>query len=89
MNAKKTPRTLKKDLEIMDLSIRHWRLCGKKCNDAELAEQYEIDAVDLTAFRDAVAEGDFDSARNLADAMDTLVRDQIPIRLYHTIFPER
>jgi len=92
MNAKKTSRTLKHDLKRMDLAIGFWELHGRRTDDdgdKELARQYLKDVEKLTAFRDAVARGDLDDARRLADAMDTIVRDQIPLRLYHTIFPER
>jgi len=85
-------RTLKHDLKRMDLAIGNWRLEGErtaKTGDKELAKQYAADVEDLTAFRDAVARRDFEDARRLADAMDTIVRDQIPLRLYHNIFPER
>ena len=87
-----TKRTLKTDLKMLDLNIRHWRLLGSqdaKVGDREMAEQYEADAKNLEAVRDAVAKEDFDSARSLIDALDTIVRDQIPIRLYYTLFPER
>ena len=87
-----TKRTIKTDLRMLDLSIRHWRLLGSKDarhGDREMAEQYEADAKDLEAIRDAVAKDDFDSARRLIDALDTIIRDQIPIRLYYTLFPNR
>ena len=87
-----TKRTIKTDLKMLDLNIRHWRLLGSqdaKVGDREMAQQYEADAKDLEALRDAIARGDMNAARSLADAMDTIVRDQIPIRLYDTLFPER
>ena len=92
MNAKKTNRTMKHGLKMMDLAIGNWRLEGERAakdGDAELAKQYATDVEDLTSFRDAVARGDLDAARRAADAMDTIVRDQIPVRLYYTLFPER
>ena len=85
-------RTRKHDLERMDLAIGNWRLEGERAaadGDKELGKQYAADVQELTAFREAVAAGDLDDARRLADAMDTIVRDQIPLRLYHSIFPER
>ena len=89
MNAKRTKRPTKHHLSMMDLAIEHWRLLGRKEADAELARQYEADAQELTAFRDAVAAGEIETAQRLADAMDTIVRDQIPLKLFYTIFPER
>jgi hypothetical protein len=88
----KSTRTLKHDLKMMDLAIGNWRLEGERAakdGDTELASQYAADVEDLTAFRDAAARGDIETAGRLADAMDTIVRDQIPVRLYHTLFPER
>jgi len=85
-------RALKHDLKRMDLAIGNWQLMGQqatKTGDKELAKQYAADVEDLRAFRDAVARRDFEDARRLADAMDTIVRDQIPLRLYHNILPER
>jgi hypothetical protein len=93
MNAKKTnKRTLRCYLRRMDLAIAEWRLRGKRVaneGDAELAEQYATDAADLTAFREAFAAEDFETAGRLADAMDTIVRDQIPLQVYYTVFPNR
>lgn len=89
---KSTKRTIKTDLARLDLSIRHWRLLGEKrdkAGDREMAQQYETDAKDLEALRDAVAKEDFDAACRMADSMDTIVRDQIPLRLYYTLFPNR
>lgn len=89
---KSTKRTLQNDLKMMDLNIGLWQLEGQRAGeggDAELAKQYARDVQDLTAFRDAVARGEIEAARRIADTLDTLVRDQIPVRLYHTIFPER
>ena len=93
MNAKKTnKRTMQSCLRRMDLAIGNWRLEGERAakdGDKGLARQYATDVEDLTAFRDAVARGELDAARDAADAMDTIVRDQIPVRLYHNLFPQR
>ena len=93
MTAKKTNRrTMSCYTRRMDLAIRHWQLLGQRAatdGDQELATQYERDVRDLTAFRDSFAAGDFDTAARLADALDTLVRDQIPLQVYHTVFPNR
>ena len=90
----KTPnrRTLACYLRRMDLAIAHWQLLGQHAlrdGDAELARQYAKDAKELTAFREAFGAGAFATAAKLADAMDTLVRDQIPLQVYHTVFPSR
>lgn len=93
MNAKKmNKRTLACLVRRMDLAIGFWELSGQqaaKDGDKELAEQYADDVGDLKAFRDALAAGDFETAGRLADAMDTIVRDQIPTPVYFTVFPNR
>jgi hypothetical protein len=93
MYAKKTnKRTLRCYLLRLDLAISEWQLRGKRAakeGDAELAEQYATDSTDLTAFREAFAAEDFETAGRLADAMDTIVRDQIPLQVYYTVFPNR
>ena len=91
MNAK-TNATRKHDLNRPDVAIAKWRREGERAaagGDKELAGQYAADVEDLTAFRNAVARNDLDTARRLADAMDTIVRDRIPVRLYNGIFPQR
>ena len=90
----KTPnrRTIACYTRRMDTAIAEWRIYGDRAakeGDRELAKQYATDVADLQALRDAFAAGDFDEAGRLADAMDTIVRDQIPLRVYRTLFPER
>jgi len=92
MNGKTNKRTMTCYLRRMDLAIGNWQLEGERAakdGDAELAKQYATDVADLKAFRDAFAAGDFETAGRMADAMDTLVRDQIPLQVYHTVFPNR
>jgi len=92
MSTKKTNKITQHDMRRLDLAIGNWRLEGERAakdGDKELARQYATDVEDLTAFRDAVARGELDAARDAADAMDTIVRDQIPVRLYHNLFPQR
>ena len=92
MNSKPNKRTIACYLRRMDLAIGEWRLQGDRAakgGDRELAKRYAKDVDDLKALREAFAAGDFDEARRLADAMDTIVRDEIPLQIYHTIFPER
>ena len=93
MKANKTSRrTIRAHLWRMDLAIAEWQgraEVAAKYRDRELAAEYAADVAELKAFRDAFAAGDIDEARRLADAMDTIVRDQIPVQLYHIIFPER
>ena len=93
MNARKpNKRTIACYTRRLDTAIAEWRIYGERAakdGDKELAEQYAKDVADLTALRDAFAAGDMAEAGRLADAMETIVRDQIPVHVYHTIFPER
>ena len=86
-------RNKKHDLKRLDLSIGNWRNLGlhaaSRGEDRKMVEQYAADVDDLMAFRDAYAAGNLDEARRLADEMDTIVRDQIPLQLYYRLFPNR
>lgn len=92
MNAKRRTRITKHDLRRLELAIANWRIEGtrsRKEGDAEMAKHYAMDVEDLEFFRDSIVRGELETARDSADRMDTLVRDQIPLQLYHKLFPER
>ena len=79
---------IKRDLQRLDEEVSRCHRMAKFHRDGEdrsLAETYDRDAADLQALRDAVADGDFQYAERIANKVDTLVRDQIPVRLYNTI----
>ena len=85
---KKTHEHLKRDLERFQANIAKWqRACEREAGkgDMEMAGQYEQDAKDLTDIYNAIAEGNYGLAGELAYELDTIVRDQIPVRLYNTI----
>ncbi|MBN1123593.1 MAG: hypothetical protein JXA82_01200 [Sedimentisphaerales bacterium] len=51
--------------------------------DRSQARTYELDVKDLTDILNRIQEGDFAMAFLLANELDTVVRDQIPVRLYN------
>ena len=86
-----TIRITKLDLRQLDQAIRDQRKNGERAargGDKELADQYATDVEDLTYFRNAVARGDYDTARHAAYNMDTCVRDLIPAEMYNRLHPE-
>ena len=55
--------------------------------DAELAAGYAEDVADLRAILRLIETGARHEAAEAIDCLDTLVRDQIPIRLYDAVVP--
>ena len=55
--------------------------------DVELAAAYAEDVADLRAILRLIESGALHEAAEVVDCLDTLVRDQIPIRLYDAIVP--
>jgi hypothetical protein len=88
MDAKTAKRNDRRDLERLAQAIARWERQGKKWaaeGDAEMARVHAKDAADLRALAAAVKTGDYRYAAVLARHLDTIVRDQIPARLYNTI----
>ena len=78
------------DLAKFRQSIESWKRQGKEAGrdgDAELAAGYAEDVADLRAILGLIETGALDEAAEAIDSRDTLVRDQIPIRLYNAIVP--
>jgi hypothetical protein len=78
----------KRDLVRFAAKIAAWKRDGDKWaaeGDREMAEVHEKDVGDLQAIYNAVRRGDYRDAARLARNLDTLVRDQIPNRLYNAI----
>jgi hypothetical protein len=71
-----------KDINSLRKSIRAWKGDDK---DAHMVKVYANDREDLGRLLDAIEDGDIKLARQLADSLDTLVRDQIPTTLYDKI----
>ncbi len=53
-----------------------------------IARMYEKDVKDLTDVLNFIHNGDFQSAWSIVDWLDTVVRDEIPARLYNFIAQE-
>lgn len=93
----KTPKTNRNKYETRDLerfaaNIAAWVEQGKRWateGDQEMAKSCERDAADLKAIHAAVEQGDYRKALKLARRLDTVVRDEIPVRLYNAIHRER
>ncbi len=66
---------------------RHGRGAGRD-GDVELAAGYAEDVADLRAILRLIESGALHEATEAIDCLDTLVRDQIPIRLYDAVVPE-
>jgi len=78
----------KRDLERFAENIRAWKRDGERWaarGDQEMVETHERDVRDLQAVHNAVRDGDYALAAKLAYHLDTIVRDQIPVRLYNAI----
>ncbi|MGE4157623.1 MAG: hypothetical protein AB7F75_00835 [Planctomycetota bacterium] len=78
----------KRDLERFAKNIAAWARDGKRWaarGDREMAETHERDVLALKAVHAAVLRGDYREAAKLAYPLDTIVRDQIPARLYNAI----
>ena len=55
--------------------------------ELELAAGYAEDVADLRAILRLIEAGAVHEAAEAIDCLDTLVRDQIPIRLYDAVIP--
>ena len=78
----------KRDLERFAAKIAAWAKDGKQWaaeGDREMAQAYRQDVRDLQAVYRAIRRGDYPKAAELAYQLDTIVRDQIPVRLYNEI----
>ncbi len=85
-----TRQIRRSDLEKFRQSIESWERRGKEAGrdgDAELAAGYAEDVADLRAILRLIEAGALDEAAEATDCLDTLVRDQIPQRLYEAVVP--
>lgn len=57
-----------------------------KRGNREMARMYEKDVKDLTDILNFIQASDFESAWSIIDWVDTVVREEIPVRLYNYIF---
>ncbi len=87
-SASPTKRIVRSDLEQFRQSIESWERHGREAGrdgDAELAAGYAEDVADLRAILRLIEAGAFHEAAEAIYCLDTLVRDQIPIRLYDAV----
>ena len=78
-------QTLCRDLSKIEKAI-HKNIKYAECEkDKEMKKQYYRDAHDLNEIADAIRGGDHKQASRLIYDLDTLVRDQIPARLYNYV----
>ena len=80
----------RRELEQFRQSIESWERQGKEAGrdgDAELAAGYAEDVADLRAILRLIETGALHEAAEAIDCLDTLVRDQIPQRLYEAVVP--
>ena len=90
-NAKKneTRDRMKADLQRFAGRIAAWERQGMRMaeadDDKEMARQTRKDVRDMNAIYGAAKSGEFKKAAKLAYRLDTIVRDEIPARLYNTI----
>ncbi len=85
------PRQIRRrDLERFRQSIESWERYGREAGrdgDVELAAGYAEDVAGLRTILRLIESGALHEAAEAIDCLDTLIRDQIPIRLYDAIVP--
>jgi hypothetical protein len=89
-SASPTNRIARRDLEQFRRSIKAWERQGQEAGrdgDVELAAGYAEDVADLRAILRLIETGAFHEAAEATDCSDTLVRDQLPQRLYDAVVP--
>jgi len=72
----------KKLLKSFAKSIERWAKNGKGCSDQYLVLAYEGDAKDLREVHDLIEAGDYQKAARVAFGLDTIVREQIPGKVW-------
>ena len=85
-----TRQIRRRELQQFRQSIESWERQGREAGrggDAELAAGYAEDVADLRAILRLIEAGAVHEAAEAIDCLDTLVRDQIPIRLYDAVIP--
>ena len=59
-----------------------------KRRSLDMARMYEKDVKDLTDVLNFIQAGDYESAWSIIDWIDTVVREEVPVRLYNFIANE-
>ncbi len=85
-----TKQVRRRDLEQFRQSIKSWERQGQEAGrdgDGELAAGYAEDVADLRAILRLIETGALDEAAEAIDCLDTMVRNQLPQRLYESVVP--
>ncbi len=85
-----TSQIRRRDLKQFRQSIESWERQGQEAGrdgDAELAAGYAEDVADLRVILRLIETGALHEAAEAIDCLDTLIRDQIPTRLYESVVP--
>jgi hypothetical protein len=88
MDAKAAKKNEARDLKRLAENIARWERQGQKWaaeDDAEMAKVHAKDVENLRTIAEAVKTGNYRRAADIAYRLDTIVRDQIPARLYNAI----
>ena len=89
-SASPTKQIRRRELEQFRQSIESWERQGQEAGrdgDVELAAGYADDVADLRAILRLIESGALHEVIEAIDCLDTLVRDQIPQRLYDAVVP--
>ena len=85
-----TRQVRRREHERFRRSIESWDRHGRDAGrdgDAELAAGYAEDVAELRAILRLIETGALHEAAEAIDCLDTLVRDQLPQRLYEAVVP--
>ena len=89
-SASPTNRIARSDLEQFRQSIESWERQGQEAGrdgDVELAAGYAEDVADLHAILRLIESGALHEVTEAINGLDTLIRDQVPQRLYDPVVP--
>ena len=85
-----TRQIRRREVELFRQSIESWERQGREAGrdaDVERATGYAEDVADLRAILRLNETGALHKAAEAIDCLDTLVRDQLPQRLYDAVVP--
>lgn len=81
-------KALQRDLARLREATHKWKTAWSDESDREMIRLYAEDAKGLAKFGEAVRRRNWKEAYRRARGMDTVVRDQIPQRLYNRVCRE-
>lgn len=86
-----TYKTMKTDIEKLQARIADRQKRSEqetKRRSLDMARMYEKDVKDLTDILNCINDGDYESAWSIIEWVDTVVREELPARLYNFIAKE-